>query len=214
MRYVAVSRPDAAAPIQILGVGESMDDAFAGARAWFDAAFANVDSETRRWRELFAMQNNLDAVPESVLHEKTGVSLDDWLDRLASVGLSPSTPQPPKLWAGFELPKRPNEGWELSTWILTGIYFLSMPVMNLFQEWRLQTNGGSGHSVQTLLFWFVVTLLIQTVFAILGFKIFQLFADEDATLRDFMFWLFFIRIVCFVLGNVVWSLKLMGMSID
>jgi hypothetical protein len=213
MRYVAVSRPDAAAPIQILGVGESMDDAFAGARAWFDTAFANVDSETRRWRELFAMQNNLDAVPESVLHEKTGVSLDDWLARLASAGLSPGTPQPPKLWTGFELPKRPKEGWELSTWILTGIYFFTVPVINLYLKWQLLTDGGLRHSVSFLLIWFLISLLIQTIFAFIGFKIFQLAAGEDGTLRDFIFWLFFIRIVWFVLGNAVWSLELRGVPI-
>src|SRR4029453_14408495 len=153
MRYVAVSRPDAAAPIQILGVGESMDDAFAGARAWFDAAFANVDSETRRWRELFAMQKNLAAVPESVFHEKTGVSLDDWLVRLANAGLSPGTPQPPKLWTGFERAKRPKEGWEPSTWILTGIYFFTVPVINLYLKWQLLADGGLGHSVSFLLIW-------------------------------------------------------------
>src|SRR4051794_17228935 len=92
MRYVAVSRPNASAPIQI--VGETMDDAYSGARAWFDSEFENAAN--RRWQELVAMENNLDAITEIELKEQSGFTLDDWLTHLEKNGHPPGIPQPPK----------------------------------------------------------------------------------------------------------------------
>jgi hypothetical protein len=209
MRYVAVSLPDAAAPIQILGVGESMDDAFAGARAWFDTAFANVDSETRRWRELFAMQNNLDAVPESVLQEKTGVSLDDWLVRLASAGLSPGTSQPPKPWRDVEI-SRKREGWDRSDWILAGIIFLGPTFLSYILSWFYVWDRRLPISPETMFLYICVGLVIQTIVAVIEFKFVQYFFDRDLSLRGFLMVYVLYQLASFAFGLATVHVGLLG----
>jgi hypothetical protein len=186
MRYVAVSQPSPWSPMEIVGVGESMDEAYSGARAWFENAFDKFGDQ--RWNELVAMQNNLNAVPETVLHEKTGVTLDEWLVRLASLGQSPGTPQPPKP------PKSPfvvndRSGWELSVWIIAGIFVLAGPFLDLiYHLWFVSQEGELASSMALLLVDFITSVIFSIIFGAFWFMVFRWF-KTGATLADYLFFL-------------------------
>jgi hypothetical protein len=213
MRYVAVSRADISAPLQILGVGETMDEAYAGARAWFDNAFLGVDSGDPRWRDLLAMQNNLDAVSEDVLSENSGLGLDDWLARLAAIGQSPGTPQPPKPWRGLEPYRDLKDGWDRTTWILAALYLIGLPIFRMSLFWRDQTDSGLGLSTSFLFPYFFLVILIQVVYAVFWFKVFQFFFGDDQTLQDFLFFLLLVGFGRIVAMNLVFHFKMMGIPI-
>jgi len=183
--------------MEIVGVGESMDEAYSGARAWFENAFDKFGDQ--RWNELVAMQNNLNAVPETVLHEKTGVTLDEWLVRLASLGQSPGTPQPPKppKPTGSPMVTKVNSGWELHVWILAGIFIAAGPVVNLIRLIQLDLRHDTiSYSISDLLASLVTSLTLSVIFAAFWFRIFKFF-KEDATLQDYLFFLLIVELASF-----------------
>lgn len=212
MRYVAISQAAIGAPVQILGVGQSMEEAYAGARAWFDTAFNGVDSGDPKWRNLVVMQNNLDAVTEDVLYEKSGLGLDDWLARLAAIGQSPGTPQPPKPWRGMEPHRDLKDGWDRTTWILAALYFIGLPIFRIFLGWR-GLGGELGFDASYFLPYLIVLTLINVVCAVIWFKIFQLFFGNDKTLQDFLFFLLLVGFGRIVAFNLVFHFKMMGIPI-
>jgi hypothetical protein len=200
MRYVAVSQPSPWSPMEIVGVGESMDEAYSGARAWFENAFDKFGDQ--RWNELVAMQNNLNAVPETVLHEKTGVTLDEWLVRLASLGQSPGTPQPPKP------PRSPlvvndRSGWELSVWILAGIFVLAGPFLNLILSLRVELRDGDlASSMAPLLVGFILSCILSIASSAFWFMVFRWFRS-GATLADYLFFLLIIEFASFFVSGAM-----------
>jgi hypothetical protein len=191
MRYVAVSQPSPWSPMEIVGVGESMDEAYSGARAWFENAFDKFGDQ--RWNELVAMQNNLNAVPETELHEKTGVTLDEWLVRLAGLGQYPGTPQPPKP------PKSPHvvndrSGWELSVWMIAGIFVLAGPFLDLiYRLWFVSQEGELASSMALLLAIFITSVIFSIISSAFWFMVLRWF-KSDATLADYLFILAIIQI--------------------
>src|SRR5262245_1049492 len=213
MRYVAVSRTDFTAPVQVLGVGETMDEAYAGARAWFDTAFFGVDSGDPRWKNLIILQNNLDAVTEDVLFERSGLGLDEWLTRLAAIGQGPGTPQPSNPWRDIEISRDRPTGWEASVWILAAIYFFSVPVFNLIYLLRVELGGAETLALPQLVVWVVVGFVSQAFFALIWFKIFQAVVGEDVSLAEFLVFLFLIRIAFFAAGYFFLPLRYMGVPV-
>jgi hypothetical protein len=210
MRYVAVSRADATAPIEILGVGETMDEAYSAARAWFENAFDKFGD--LRWNELVAMQNNLNAVPEAVLYDKTGVTLDEWVARLTSIGQPPATPQTPKP------PLRPavtkvRTGWEPSVWVLAVIFVAFQPCYWLVNTIRLGSSDDDfSLHISKLAVLFLIFLIFSVASAAFWFWVVRIFKD-DATLQDFLFFMFIWQLASFVAGNAFLGFKLMGVPI-
>jgi hypothetical protein len=210
MRYVAVSQSSPSSPTEIVGVGETMEDAFAGARTWFENAFDKFGDQ--RWNELVAMQNNLNAVPETVLHEKTGVTLDEWLARLASLGQYPGTPQPPKPPMSPVVTKV-SSGWELSVWILAGILVAFQPCYWLVMTiWTDVRDGDLAHDISTLPFQFLFFLGISAAWTAFWFWVFRWF-KSDATLMDFLFFLLLLKFAGFAAGFMVQGVRLMGIPV-
>jgi hypothetical protein len=206
MRYVAVSQSTPWSAMEIIGVGDSMDEAYSGARAWFENAFDKFGEQ--RWNELVAMQNNLNAVPETVLHEKTGVTLDEWLARLASTGQSPGAPQPPKP------PMSPvvtnvRSGWEPSIWFLAVLLVASRPVYWFISELRTDSypEAFAGrispdakilqNDFASLMPQFLLFLVISAFTTAIWFWIFRWF-KKDASLQDYLFFLVILRIAGFI----------------
>ena len=207
MRYVAVSQPTPWSPMEIIGVGETMDEAYSGARAWFENAFDKFGEH--RWNELVAMQNNLNAVSETVLHERTGVTLDEWLARLASAGQDPGAPQPPKPPMSLE-PMKIRMGWEPSVWILLGILVFARPLYWLVTSLRAEPNPDfplnrisqdalPPHDLASLLPAFGVYALLSVVSTAVWFWLFRLF-KSDASLMDYVFFIFILRLAGIVVG--------------
>jgi hypothetical protein len=212
MRYVAVSRTDFTAPVQILGVGETMEEAYAGARDWFDSAFNGVDASDPKWRKLLALQNNLDAVTEDVLFERSGLGLDEWLARMAAIGQRPGTPQPAKPWRGMGPYRDLKDGWDRTTWILAALYFVGLPAFRLFLAFRDQSDG-LGFSTSFLFTYILFIVVVNTVFAVISFKVFQWFFGDDQTLQDFLFFLLIVGFARIVAVNLAFHIKLMGFPI-
>jgi hypothetical protein len=197
MRYVAVSRPNLLSPMEIVGVGETMEEAYAGARAWFERAFDMYGGQ--KWNELVAMQNNLDAVSEDVLRERTGVTLDEWLARLASVGQAPGTPQPPKppVSPGYT---KLNTGWELHVWVIAGILIIAPPIVTAITYSRMDLpNGMFFTNNSNLLIFFLFSLVGSIIGSAFWFYIFRRFKD-DATLQDYLFFLFILKFARIAFG--------------
>jgi hypothetical protein len=213
MRYVAISQTSPWSPTEIVGVGDTMDEAYAGARAWFEHAFDKFGEQ--RWNELVAMQNNLDAVSEEVLQDRTGATLDEWLVRLASLGQSPSTPQPPKppRPPGSPMVTKVNSGWELSVWIIAAILILGGQIINLAMHIRAHMRDGDlSSTVEMLLVGFVVTVAVSILWAAIWFWIFSWF-KEDATLQDFLFFLFILEFAGVVVDFMLDGVNLMGVPV-
>jgi hypothetical protein len=198
MRYVAVSQPTPWSAMEIIGVGDSMDEAYSGARAWFENAFDKFGEQ--RWNELVAMQNNLNAVPETVLHEKTGVTLDEWLARLASTGQSPGAPQPPKPPMSPVVTKV-NSGWEPSVWILAAILIIGRPILNFgLYVWDDLQGGDLSISLPLLVAWLLGSVIMSIAWSAAGFWVFRWFKD-DATLADYLFALVIVQIAGLVVSS-------------
>jgi hypothetical protein len=210
MRYVAVSQPSPWSPMEIVGVGETMEEAYAGARAWFENAFDKFGDQ--RWNELVAMQNNLNAVPEAVLHERTGATLDEWLVRLANLGQYPGTPQPPKP------PRSPavtrvRSGWETSVWIVAGILVAFYPCSWLVTRiWTDIRHGSLSDDILTLPFAFLLALVISAAWSAFWFWVYRWFRS-DATLQDFLFFLLMLKIAALVAGFFFPDVGLMGIPV-
>jgi hypothetical protein len=89
MRHAAVIRSRAEAAPQLVGVGETRDDALAGARIWFQAQFDRTSHKD--WPRLIALQDRLTVYAEHELTSETGIGLDEVLERMAAAGFAPST---------------------------------------------------------------------------------------------------------------------------
>jgi hypothetical protein len=211
MRYVAVSRPDTTVQIEILGVGETMDEAYAGARAWFDNAFDKFGD--LRWNELVAMQNNLNAVPEAVLYDRTGVTLDEWLAHLASVGQSPGTPQTPKPPPKSPTVTKVRSGWEPSVWVLAIVFVAFHPCYRLVSAIRGDLRDGDlSTNISLLAIFFILSLTLSVAWAAFWFWVVRIFKD-DATLQDYLLFLFILQFASFVAGRAFLGLSLMGIAV-
>jgi hypothetical protein len=210
MRYVAISQPSPWSPTEIVGVGNTMEEAYAGARAWFENAFDKFGEQ--RWNELVAMQNNLDAVSEEVLHEKTGATLDEWLDRLARLDQNPGTPQPPKPPMSPEV-TNVRLGWELSTWIVAGILVAFLPCYWLVTTvWTDVRNGGLSRDLSTVPFQFVFFMAISIAWTAFWFWVFRWF-KSDGTLLDFLFFLALLEFAEFAASFIVDGASIKGVPV-
>jgi hypothetical protein len=207
MRYVAVSRPNATAPIQIVGVGDTMDDAYSGARSWFDKAFEDADE--RRWQDLVAMENNLDAITETELKEKSGFSLDEWLTHLEEVGHSPGTQQPPKAWRDLVFRGDPI-GWDRSTWVVLGFLVCMPPTVGFINNWIFWHRYGLDFPILLYLPWLIVGVAVGALYAFILYRIFRHFAGKGVGLDSFvtffsLFLLTYSLWQAFILKLEMWS---------
>jgi hypothetical protein len=183
MRYVAVSRPNAAAPIQIVGVGGTMDDAYFGAMSWFEKAFEDADDQ--RWQALVAMENNLDAVTETELKEKSGFSLDEWLTHLEEVGNPPDKPQPTKPWRDLVFRSDPI-GWDHSTWVVLGFLVCVPPTVGFINNWMVWRRYGVEFPILLYLPWLFVGMAVGALYAFILYRIFRHFAGKGVGLDSFV----------------------------
>jgi hypothetical protein len=114
MRYAAVIRTHPDASPRLVGVGDSRDDALAGARVWFQAQFDKTSHKD--WPRLIALQDQLVVATEDELAAQTGSTLDDWLARMSAARIAPATAPPAAastatsddLW--IPLPRRREDG--------------------------------------------------------------------------------------------------------
>jgi hypothetical protein len=197
MRFAAVSQSRPGAPVHVLGVGETMDDAFASARAWFETQFQRASSKDQA--HLIALQDHLSVFAEDDLEAKSGLSLDGWLARMRAVGVVPpavkAKPAAPAevddIWV--DPPPLPTDGSGigLETWVLAALVFVGVPLCEMWWGFKhihiegvtttsaLLRYGAAGLllSLVDVAIWYVVLKLVfglsmQTFIAIsLGLRI-------------------------------------------
>lgn len=92
MRYAAITRLDRTSPLQLVGVGESANDAIANALNWFDSAYSEVSGH--RWEQIRRLQERTQVYSEEELRLGTGIDLDAWLTHLARTGQRPVDGRP------------------------------------------------------------------------------------------------------------------------
>lgn len=133
MRYAAVSQSRSDAPVHVIGIGETMDDALASARAWFDLQFARVGYKEHP--HLLSLQHHLCIFDEHDLESKSGMGLDAWLARMRAVGVipphvkaKPTLPVDNSIWADPAIIPTPRKrGIGLDTWVIAALLFLVLP---------------------------------------------------------------------------------------
>jgi hypothetical protein len=92
MRYAATIQPKPEKPPLLIGTGETYQEALAAARAWFQKEFDRTSS--KEWTRLYALQDQLAVSTEEEFAPRTGVSLDEWLARMAAAGVAPAKALP------------------------------------------------------------------------------------------------------------------------
>jgi hypothetical protein len=135
MRYAAVTQSRPEAPVHVVGVGETPEEASASARHWFDGQFKRV--RQKEWAHVMALQDHLTVFSEEDLEARSGADLDAWLKRMAAVGVVPVQVKPtpaaaePDVWSGpVQTPQTSEYGTE--TWVLGAIVFLAVPAFELW----------------------------------------------------------------------------------
>ena len=132
MRHAAVIRTHADATPRLVGVGDSRDEALAGARVWFQAQFERTSHKD--WPRLIALQDQLVVYTEDELAAQTGSTLDEWLTRMTAAGIAPatappvaaSTTSPDDGWISPPRPRTDDGARALVSYVLVGIAIIGV----------------------------------------------------------------------------------------